>query len=684
MVNVSLPDIGVATQNPKVSIYRPRSNEDTIQAAGAIGGDLLQGTQQLLTNRAVGKQARAFEAAATLEKNNLKIDPETGEVLGILPEDSNVDRNKLQQQIDSVRKEAGTAFTKIRSLMKQKGIKASAAQTIGRIESDMRRISAMAPGFEDVVQQEASEILGFDPTGYGIRKLFEFADSEDKRDLLPVEKEALNLQRAYQGMGVNMRYDQALSIAGRGVVKETNNSLLEMKLASGDMTAEGAFPEWLATVEQSGDISLGAAVASHLSRVRSGEAPSFADTEAFKATINNQVENQLSEFRQIMANGGQVLTQTKENELRASLREKWKPVYKLAEDTTRLKLLENHNDVLAELSTAWGWEETPLLMHMVTAYGEGTSKLLLESLDAAGTIDQWALGNEHLPELMAIFGRSSPGQKLNYYIRGANDLFSGKRTDITGTGDPNNRQNRQARVFSAQRLFDDAMTDPEKLNDLVESWGDTAPDVVTSRVAADPVAYRSFTPENKQKFRENFYKAQAGALNSIIKSVEPSGGGEIDSARLRTDEDGNVVLVVTEKPNEFLGGLGMSGQSTTYDESDIGGLRWINQVGSPLMDDRVISNDLGKEFQGKIKSKEDLIKWYNDRFQALDLVRQVKSINDKIREIADDNSLDTEEKQERIKVLKEEKKPIKEEFDWRVNNNPFMTETDKLELNNDQ
>lgn len=654
---VQVPELGVAQANPKVAVTRPQNDASFIETMGNVAGGLIQGVQTFRTKRAASREAEALDAARTLQDYGLDVNRQ-GQVVGS-PEararmfQEGVDIEEVQRQVNTVQKQAGDSFRALRNVMEQGGTKSGIALAQSRIESEMNRISAMFPGFNDVVRQTARSTLGFDPTGSTLRRVFEIGEEEDERELTPYEQTVRNLEAASRGrvqIGKAPYSQEYIHKLAHDVhVIGAEDQAVTNRLSVADGTAETVFSDWFDRREKrGGGLNFATYVDRALTGVATGKIKSMSDTESAKLVIQSTMTDYLDEFEQAMSDAGKPITSDQREKFRLQLEKRWAPTIEFLENTENLKLLENYSTVIEEQMQIHGFRNMPKISYMKEVGGESMLSAYFDILKSTKDVRQASLLFQKYPELFSYVqfdaeGESDPNNIRHSVIaNGYDNVFNGAQHSITG----NPKTDRQAELLSLQTALRNSRGNSSQNNELANRALNNRPDMTVTALVVDPDMWNGLDESNKQKARETFAGKTFVSLNNLY--------GEIDNpskTRASINEDGQIVIDIVAETDPRTGMVSRPGRTVTSDSSP--SLQWLNRVGAKAFESRTLAEDFGKNiFNGKIRNKEEYVRFLNDSFKAQTALKEIEKYDEQIRELRDyDIDMDDEKVAERKRKI---------------------------------
>lgn len=165
-----IPDIPTDTQ-PVVTSASSGIAAQGVKAAGQIGGQTIKDVQEKRVERVLSQIGDVTSVLGSASEAGAVFGSE-GEVK--LPEGD----SELQKHVDRVNATAHDRFSRIAAAVSQGAMPQQAAAL--EAESAVRELVNQTPGFGNEIRQKARDLLGFDPTGFALRQIFNISGGSSK------------------------------------------------------------------------------------------------------------------------------------------------------------------------------------------------------------------------------------------------------------------------------------------------------------------------------------------------------------------------------------------------------------------------------------------------------------------------------------------------------------------------
>jgi hypothetical protein len=366
----------------------PSPVAQAIQAGGEIAGQTIKDVQKNALEADVQQSADVVTAVggAVAEGGRSIFDPE-GEINteGLSPD--------LQQQIQRVKATAGDKFKRIANAVKQGALPESAAAL--ETEATVRRLMTQTPGFAQEIKQLARELVGFDPTGYALRKIFDVNQPAHKPTAQEKRvAEAQVIVDGYRRAGKDITLDSVLTtMAQHDMIKleqENLNNQLDIKTINTQQWAQSSF------------VARGPDLIGSLQKIATlGAAEGIREPQQYVNAVVQQREEAKAAFRQGVAlRGG--MDATAAAAIEDQIDAQYEPLIKSITDNEMGKVLETKLDVIVKLNALWGKQATPRLTRIIDAYGPTIGGQLLEMMSNIADPKQFELIYQFDPKLKEL------------------------------------------------------------------------------------------------------------------------------------------------------------------------------------------------------------------------------------------------------------------------------------------
>lgn len=346
---IMIGDIGVVEANPKVAVTRgDNTAARNIEAAGAMLGDVAQGVQQARTRGALSDVAAGLSAAEQVITSREQLGYDAGE-----------EAIQIAAIEEGMTDRARKNFAAIRAGLDQQGGGRSAAARKATLlaEREIRSISALTPGFGQQIRQTAAQVLGFDPTGATMERLFGMQDP--KPQTAKTEQEKLkdylgpyyNETAGFRAFAYLNQYPQATAestmqwMQDTGTWKYENDTrVTAQQLENGSITQEKATND---IIRASAPTTTFSAMTTNLLTVAGTEGLTSFDQVKLSAGLDEWVDNQL----QIAKRKG-IVDQAQLDRLSAHYESAIAPYRKLAteEGANQFQILKENADTFQQMA----------------------------------------------------------------------------------------------------------------------------------------------------------------------------------------------------------------------------------------------------------------------------------------------------------------------------------------------
>lgn len=530
---VMLPDIQVTQADPRVAVVDPdTSTSKLIGAIGKLGGEVVQGIQGYRTGRAIQGTAQAYDAAGAMIQSGAVFDPETGELVG-----GNVDGNmlsveeyqasldeELAAQIANVEQMSGSEFRRIRAAMEQGRLQGGNAYAggLGRanmeIENKIRQISAIAPGFEDVVRDQAKQILGFDPTGFGIRNILKVPEQVKSKDeeknavLKGLWDKADALVVSSSALGRPLSREEAFRVVAADWERQLQRENLDNQASIGTLTSGETISRALSTYSSPIESALGY-IMTGLGTDEQGNVIDFfslptADRiAAIDASLTTAKSREMANLIQLAekaaaANGG-ILSPEDHNRIRETVESRYKDVPDILKRFSRNEVGAEMLESYRQAAQFGAWENNYLFKRLEAGWSTEFATKMFDILvnTAQGGDRQLDLLLSQYPALREVWygmsGESRGGKILDKMMA---DIIGGKEVVITG--DP--EIDKKVEGLFAGRIIADLANHPADRKKLMTIMSTNRPQLAYSMARVNPSLIADLPQEMMPPIREQF------------------------------------------------------------------------------------------------------------------------------------------------------------------------------------
>lgn len=513
---VMIGNLGVAPADPKVAVVEPdRATSRAISDAGGILGQGVEGFQTGRTERAMRQAAQGYDVAIRLAEAGAKFDKDTGAVINEQEIAEKIDAD-LAAQIASVEETSALAFSKIKAGIEQ-GRGAGGNPYAGGvataslyIENEIRKIAALTPGFEDVVRKTARDVLGFDPTGFGIRNILQVPKKDESKENPRIkemreEAEARVWRAGINGINLSMEDSlrQVTSEDSRRTMKES----LAMEIETGSLTSDAATTEYFQTLANPMLNLLEGTIAAidPDSGQTFGNMNSADRTQLMKnqqAAMREQEYNEAVAFaRQAALSNGGRLTNQDLTRIREQVDRRWKGMDTVIDTMSRAAYAERWADELAKMANLQSWAVAPLIKFLNEGFNESIGLEFVKAMANTGSNSQLKLLIDRSDVLSQITGGGDASLMSSLVGQTLNDVFNGQMPVITG--DPAvDRDTTQAIVAD---LWKNSGNNPEGRKGIANQLTSVQPDMAYAMFIADPAEFgKHLSPEAWGTMRTKF------------------------------------------------------------------------------------------------------------------------------------------------------------------------------------
>jgi hypothetical protein len=383
----TLPDIEtpVVTEGPRPTTHQA----ELLSTVAGVASQAIGGVQNYRLKSDVQESADVATAisGAVAEKGKDVFNKEGAlNTEGLSPD--------LQKQIARVQANAGDKFKRIASAVRQGAASADAAAL--ETEATVRQLISQTPGFGREIKDLARELVGFDPTGFALRKILDISSTKSTRVTAQMKRveEAQVMQDGLARVGKSVSMDTLLgNLALRDSLtleRETLDSQLDLNTLSLDQWAQKSF------VERGVDLNQ-----TMLKVVAMGADGGITDNRQYVNAVIAQREEDKSTFRaEIAAKGGMRPEAAAAVESRIDAM--YAPIVKSINDNKLGDVLADKINLIAKLNQMWGKQATPRLTRIIDAYGPQIGGQLLEMMSNIADPAQFELVYQFDPGLKAI------------------------------------------------------------------------------------------------------------------------------------------------------------------------------------------------------------------------------------------------------------------------------------------
>jgi hypothetical protein len=514
---VMIGNIGVAPADPRIAVVQPdRSTANAIEAAGGFAGQAVQGFQQGRTERAIRQGAQAYDVAGKLVEAGAKFDPDTGELLNE-SEISDKINTDLAAQIAAVQETSAQAFSRVKAGMEQGRRSGGNAYAGGvasaslYIENEIRKISALTPGFEDVVRQTARDILGFDPTGFGIRNILQVPKEADKADENPRIKEMRQEAEARVWRasinGINLSMEDALRQVTAQDSRATMRASLQGEIELGNLTSDAATTEYFQTLSNPLMNMLERTIAA----IDPEGGSTFGNMNSADRTVlmkNQQGLAREQEYNEAvafarsaaLANGGR-LTNQDLTRIREQVDRRWQGMDTFIDAMSRSGHAERWADELAKMANLQAWSVAPVIKFLNEGFNESIGLEFVKAMANTGSNSQLKLLIDRSPALFQATGGGDRSVLTGLVGQTLQDVFGGNNPVITG--DPVVDRDFTREVVSD--MWRRSSNNPEGRRAIANDLTTVQPEMAYAMFLADPAEFgKHLTPESWSEMRSKF------------------------------------------------------------------------------------------------------------------------------------------------------------------------------------
>lgn len=537
---VMIGDINVERADPRIAVVQPdRSRANLIEGLGNAASDVIQGVQQYRTQQAIGRVSQAYDVAGALAMRGAEFDPVTGEVLNQSDIDAKIDA-ELAGQIAAVQETSATAFNKIKASMEQgRGWGGDPyAAGLGRahlqIENEIRKISAVTPGFEDVVRSTAREILGFDPTGFGIRNILQVPRQADPADENPEIKKINDEAEARMYVaaihGINLDTSTALKQVTAERARATNTASLRSRIEAGNVTSDVAVTEYLVnqanpmlSLLESSVATLNPETGVNFSTMNNADRTQHMKNQ--QAILREREFNQAVQFAQDAAdnNGGRI-TDADLTRIRERVNQRWAGMDTIIDTMSKSAYADRWAQELSKTANLQAWAMAPLVKFLNEGFNESIGLEMIKAMANTSSDSQLRLLIDRSPILSQVTGNGDESLVARLMGQTLDDLFNGRQP--APTGDPTiDRQWTQEVVSHLWRGTSDS---PEGRRSVTNAFVQQQPDIAYSLFMADPANFaKNMDQSSWAPMRERF----AAEIETYSGAVSQDLAALLDEAR---------------------------------------------------------------------------------------------------------------------------------------------------------
>lgn len=426
---IMIGDIGVASADPRVAVTRADTTAArNIEMAGAIAGDVVEGVQQARTRGAVADTAEALSATEQLitERERATV---AGEQL-----DEAEAINRIGKSLND---RAARNFSKIRADLEQRGggRGAAARRAIALVESEVRNISALTPGFSESIRQTAASVLGFDPTGATMERLFGMEDPEAAKAAEPISdtemlKDMLGnywtdeigqiafayMRQTNSTPQVTMQYLQ-----DNGYWQYANNMRADdLMFARGEQNQRGYVDRM---IQNSAGLTSFSAMTTNLLTTAQIEGLDTLDTAKVNSLLDQWMEGQMS-----LAKRKGVVNQAELDRLKDHYSSALQPYRTLVSDTNKLDVLKENADTFQQMARLGLQYTAREFMTMAEGLNPALAKEVFNLMSLSNSREVFLNRLKAHPTLQGLFDEQGSLNAAKY--------FGGSMYSVT-TGRPN-------------------------------------------------------------------------------------------------------------------------------------------------------------------------------------------------------------------------------------------------------
>ncbi len=354
-----VPDVPVVI--PQISPQVETSTAQAIQAAGALAGDVVLGVQKKRASESIRNLSETVTAiegtvAAHTAQGRSAFDPQGGLITEGLDAD-------LQRQVASAQSKAAREFGLIAESVRQGAVPQEAAAL--QADAAISRLVRQTPGFSKEIKSLARELLGYDPSGYAIRKTLGLGVQREKPQTAAEKQweQAVLMSQGLAVAGINVSPETifgGLSVQNFNAMTKANaDAALEM----GTM----AFDQWYNTYSVERGVDMGATIA-NLVEVQRQEGLEGAERNP-QRYLNAVIEQREAEKREVAlrardsnASRGAI------DSAYADIDKRYQPILDLVADNSYLSIMGNHWEEIGLMYKLAGNEALPWLTEVLTAF----------------------------------------------------------------------------------------------------------------------------------------------------------------------------------------------------------------------------------------------------------------------------------------------------------------------------
>lgn len=543
---VMIGNIGVAPADPRVAVSQPdRAAANLISSAGELAGEAVQGYQLGRTERAMRQAAQGYDVASRLTEAGAKFDPETGEVVNQQEIAEKIDAD-LAAQIAAVEETSSIAFSKIKAGMEQgrgeggNPYAGGVATASLYIENEIRKIAALTPGFEDVVRKTARDVLGFDPTGFGIRNILQVpkqADSNENPRIKGMREEAEARVWRANVNGINLSMEDALRQVTAEDSRRTMKESLAMEIETGNLTSDAATTEYFQTLANPMLNLLEGTIAA----IDPDSGQTFGNmngadrTQLMKnqqAAMREQEYNEAVAFaRQAALSNGGRLTNQDLTRIREQTDRRWQGMDTVIDTMSRAAYAERWADELAKMANLQAWAVAPLIKFLNEGFNESIGLEFVKAMANTGSNSQLRLLIDRSDVLSQITGGGDASLTSSLVGQTLNDVFNGQIPVITG--DPVIDKDFTKEVVAD--LWKNSGNNPEGRRQIANELSSVQPEMAYAMFIADPSEFGKYLSPESFKNMQTVFRTE---VEMYTRSFADELVQSLDTARNPVGEAG--------------------------------------------------------------------------------------------------------------------------------------------------